>query len=539
MIFPSLSRRTRGKDSCVKSIRLWLGFLLVMLTAAVPAAPYDLLIRHGRVVDGTGNPAFFADVAVKDGRIVALGNITGEVKAQIDARGLIVAPGFIDVHTHADEIEDMPLAENFVRMGVTSLIAGNCGSSVLNVADFFRRLEATHVSVNVATLIGHGTVRAKAMGGSFNRVPTDGELAKMKSLVEQAMKDGAVGLSTGLIYLPGVFAKTEEIVELARIAAAHDGIYASHMRNEGDKIQDALQELFQVAREVHIRAEVSHIKLTGKPNWGHPDAVIAAIEQARAEGLDVTQDQYLYAASSTGLSQLVPESAREGGRFKERLANPKEKARIVAEMKAKLKRGQRKDYAYAMIADYKHDPSLNGLNLAEAAKKARGSASLNAQIELILDIQKNGGASGVFHGLSEDDLQCFLRHPNTMIACDSGLRQFGQGVPHPRGYGNSARALARYVRELQWLRLEDAVRRMTSLPATTFRLQDRGVIREGNWADLVLFDPDKVQDNATFKDPHHYATGFAWVFVNGVAVVKNDEHTGARSGRALRHGATE
>jgi N-acyl-D-amino-acid deacylase len=356
----------------------------------------------------------------------------------------------------------------------------------------------------------------------------------MKALVAQAMKDGAVGLSTGLIYLPGTFARTDEIVELAKVAAEHDGLYATHMRNEGDKIRDALAEVFQVAREARIRCQISHIKLSGKANWGHPDTVLALIEAARAEGLDITQDQYLYTASSTGLSQLVPETAREGDRFKDRLADPSEKAKIVAEMKARLRRGQRKDYSYATIASYRHDPTLNGLSIPEAAKKARGAASLASQIELILDIQAHGGASAVFHSLSEDDLQHFLRHPNTMVACDSGLRKLGEGVPHPRGYGNSARVLARYVRELRVLRLEDAVRRMTSLPAATFRLADRGLVRPGAWADLVVFDPAAVRDNATFKEPHQYATGFVRVFVNGVAVVENDRHTGARPGRALR-----
>jgi N-acyl-D-amino-acid deacylase len=405
------------------------------------------------------------------------------------------------------------------------------------VAEFFRRLEATNISPNVATLIGHGAVRGKVMGGSFMRPPTAEELEQMKAIVEQAMKDGAVGLSTGLIYLPGTFAKTEEIIELAKVVARYDGIYASHMRDEGREILDALNELFRIAREADIRAEISHLKLSGKSSWGQTAKVLAAIERARADGLDITQDQYVYTASSTGLGQLVPEKYREGGKFAERLADAEEKARLIADMKEKLKKVGRENYAYAVIASYKHDPSLNGLNIVEATKKKRGSDSLDDQIELILEIQDYGGASGIFHGISEPDLQQFLRQPNTMFASDSGVRKFQEGVPHPRGYGNDARVLARYVRELKLLRLEDAVRRMTSLPAATFRLKDRGVLREGAWADVVVFDPGKVQDQATFNDPHHYATGFAWVLVNGVPVVKSDEHTGARPGRTLRHGA--
>jgi N-acyl-D-amino-acid deacylase len=509
--------------------------LLLCSVFALTAAEYDVLIHGGRIVDGTGNPAFFADVAIKDGKIVALGKVPRTAEREVDAKGRIVCPGFIDVHTHAEEVDDLPLAENFVRMGVTTIVLGNCGGSVLNVNEFFKRLEATNVSLNVATLVGHGTVRNRVMGGSFMRPPTEDEISRMKALVEQAMKDGAVGLSTGLIYLPGTFAKTEEIIELAKVASAYDGIYASHMRSEGEEIFAALNELFRIAREAKIRAEISHIKLSGKQNWGHPEKVIAAIESARADGLDITQDQYGYTASSTGISQLVPEHAREGGKFNERIADPEQKAKIVAEMKQKLEKGQRTDYSYAMIAEYKANRSLNGLNIVEATRKARDSDSLDEQIELILDIQKNGGASGVFHGINENDLRVFLQHPNTMIASDSGIRRWREGVPHPRGYGNNARVFARYVRDLKVLRLEDAVRRMTSLPASTFRFENRGVLREGNWADVVVFDLEKIQDNATFKEPHQYATGFAHVFVNGAEVVSDDHHTGVRPGQVLRH----
>jgi N-acyl-D-amino-acid deacylase len=518
--------------------------LLALVVASVPSRlqsqTYDVVIRHGRVVDGSGNPAFHADVAVKDGRIAAIGRVPGDAKTEIDAQGLIVAPGFIDVHTHADDVADMPQAENFVRMGVTTIVAGNCGGSTLDVAKLFRTVEQTNVAVNVATLVGHNSVREKAMGGSFDRPPTSQELAQMKALVEQAMKDGAVGFSTGLIYQPGVFAKTDEIVELAKVAAAYDGIYTSHMRHEDNEIYQALDEVFRVAREAGIRAEVSHIKLAGPSAWGQADRVLAYIEKARAEGLDVTQDQYAYTASSTGLSQLVPDWALEGGRneFRKRIADPTQKASMVAQMKKSLRSKGRKDYSYAVIASCRQDKSLDGLNIAEAAKAKRGADSLDDQIETVLDIQANGGASGVFHGMSEDDLKTFMRHPNTMIACDSGLRKLGEGVPHPRGYGNNARVLARYVRELKVLRLEDAIRKMTSLPANTFHFKGRGELREGNWADIVVFDPDKIQDNSTYKDPHHYATGIPYVLVNGVPVIMNNEHTSAKAGQALRHVCT-
>ncbi len=398
---------------------VYLAGLLCSLSFA-RAESYDTIIRGGRIVDGTGNPAYFADVGIKRGRITKIGRIPGQAGTKIDAKG-------------------MTDAENFLRMGVTTIVAGNCGGSALDVGKAFREIERKKVSINFATLIGHNTVRHIAMGGDFDRPPTSEELAKMKSLVEQAMQDGAVGLSTGLIYLPGVFAKTDEIVELAKVASACDGIYASHMRHEDSRIYEALDEVFRIAREAHIRAEVSHIKLAGERSWGQADKVLAYIEKARAEGLDITEDQYAYTASSTGISQLIPDEAFDGGRekFLERLADPAAKEKIVRGMKAMLRNRGREDYAYAVIASYGHDKS-------------------------------NGGASGVFHGMNEDDLQKFMRHPNTMVACDSGLRKPGEGVPHPRGYGNNARVLGRYVRELKTLRLEDAIRKMTSLPASAF-----------------------------------------------------------------------
>jgi N-acyl-D-amino-acid deacylase len=523
-----------------RAIWLLIATWMVLMVSGAPAETYDTIIRHGRIVDGTGNPAFFGDVAITNGRIAAIGRVIGDAKQEIDATGLIVAPGFIDVHTHADEIPDMPHADNFVRMGVTTIVVGNCGSSVEDIGKLFSDLEKTNASLNVATLIGHGTVRGKVMGGSFMRPPTNEELDKMRAMVEKGMKDGAVGMSTGLIYLPGTFAKTEEIIELAKVVSEYDGIYTSHMRDEGTGITKSLNELFRISREAHLRAEISHIKLSGNTAWGHTDEVLAAIDKARAEGLDITEDQYAYTASSTGISQLVPDTAREGGHtnFLNRLADPEKKAKIVAEMKHDLAGHGRKSYEYAVISYYSNDVTLNGLNIVEAAKAKRGHDSLNDQIEMILDIEAHHGASAVFHGMNEDDLQKFLRAPNTMIACDSGLREFGKGVPHPRGYGNNPRILARYVRELHVLKLEDAIRKMTSLPAETFRLKDRGQVREGNWADLTIFNPETVQDNATYKQPHQYATGFEHVLVNGVEVIKHDAHTGATPGMPLRHIAT-
>jgi N-acyl-D-amino-acid deacylase len=403
--------------------------------------------------------------------------------------------------------------------------------------DFFDQLESLTISPNVATLIGHGTLRSRAMRGSFMRPPSDAELEQMKELVRKAMHDGAVGLSTGLIYAPGVFAKTEEIIELAKVAAEFDWIYATHQRSEAAEIFESLREIFRIAREAHIRAEISHIKLSGPANWGRAEAVLQSIERARAEGLDITQDQYVYTASSTGISQLIPDEVKDGGRaeFLQRLEDAGAKGKIVEKMKETLRKRGGVDYAYAVIASYKFEPALNGLNIVEATQLQRDSCSLDDQIETILEIQKNGGATAVFHGMSDDDLQVFMRHPNTMFASDSGVRRLNVEMPHPRGYGNNARVLGLYVREKKALRLEDAIRKMTSLPAQTFRLAERGELRAGKYADLVVFNPETVADHATYKDPHHYATGFKYVFVNGALVVDNDAHTGARPGMILRH----
>lgn len=518
--------------------RFAIGLIAALSTLSVDAADYDVIVAGGRVVDGTGRPAFVADVAIKDGKVAAIGNATGTATTHIDARGLVVAPGFIDVHTHSDSIaEKLPRSEHFLKMGVTSIVAGNCGASKLEIAAFFHEIEAKGVSPNVATLIGHNTVRTKAMGGVFDRAPNDVELTEMKRLVDQAMRDGAVGLSTGLIYLPGTFAKPEEIIALAKVTAPYDGIYASHMRNEGEKILAAIEETLRVAREAHVRTEISHIKLGGEKMWGHTAEVLAVLAKARAEGIEVRQDQYAYTASSTRMRTLIPDEAFDGGpeTFRAILADPARKAALVAKMKQNILGRGRMDYAYAVVASFRGDETLNGLNIVEAARKLRGSDSLDDQIEIILEIERQGGATGVFHGINEDDLQVFMREPLTMIASDSGERVFGDGVPHPRGYGNNARVLGRYVRELHVLTLEDAVRKMTSLPAGHFQLRGRGELKVGNWADVVVFDADKVGDPSTYKDPHHYAVGFAHVLVNGVPVIRDGKHTGAKPGMALRH----
>ncbi len=509
-----------------------------LLTATLSAADFDLLITHARIADGSGGPLVEGSVAVKDGRIAAVGQIQGTASEVIDAGGKVVAPGFIDVHTHSEDICRNPVAENFLRMGVTTIITGNCGHSRTDVAKFFQEIGDSKVALNVATLIGHGSVREQAMGGSFIRAPNDEQLATMKGLVEQAMKDGAVGMSTGLIYVPGSFAKTDELIAMAKVAAANDGIYVSHMRYETTRIFQALEEFIRIAREAKVRAEVSHIKLSGPTAWGKADEVLSVLKKARASGLKITQDQYAYTASSTGLRQTLPDSALEGEHadFVARISDPKKRAEIIAGMAEMRTRQGRKDYSYAVIARCKADPSLNGKTIPEAAKLRRGADTLEDQIELILEIEAQGGASAIFHGMNEDDLQTFLKHPLTMIASDGGPRRLGEDVPHPRSYGNNARVLGRYVRELKLLTLPEAIRRMTSLPAQTFHLKDRGMLKAGAHADIVIFDREKVADPSTFSDPHHYAEGFDHVIVNGGVVIRDGKLTEVRSGGPLRMG---
>jgi len=498
---------------------------------------YDLLITGARVVDGSGSPPRRADVAINAGRIAAMtGTISrASAKEVLDASGLILAPGFIDVHTHADDIWARPRAENFVRMGVTSIVAGNCGGSAADIAAAFERAAQTPASVNFATLIGHNTVR-RAVMGSENRDPTMGEIEKMKALVWKAMADGAVGFSTGLQYVPGTYSKTPEIIELARVAANAGGLYASHMRNEGTALEESVEEALRIGNVSGARVQISHLKVDSPSRWGASEQALALIDGARKRGREVEADQYAYTAASSSLGIRFPSWALEGGQSKitERLNDAATWTRIKGEIRGLLAERGLKDLAFAKIASYRSDPSLNGLSMAEAAGKLKGSTSEDAQLETAREMMLAGGASMVYHFMSDDDVHRIMKHPFVGFASDSGVLTPGAGVPHPRGYGNNARVLGEYVRVRKVISLEEAVRKMTSLPAKHFRFTDRGLVKEGYAADLVLFDPRTVADAATFEKPHAYATGIPHVLVSGVLVVKNGEHTGATPGALLR-----
>lgn len=519
---------------------LALGVLLFERTRAdvqASAPLYDLLITNARVVDGSGNPWFRADVAIKDGRILRIGRVSPEAAARtIDAHGQIVAPGFIDVHTHVESIYNLPAAENFVRMGVTTLVTGNCGGSVTNVAEFLGRIKEKPLTVNLATLIAHGSVRRQVMGLG-DRAPTADELKQMESLVEQGMKDGAVGLSTGLIYVPGTYAETDEIVSLARVAARYGGLYATHMRSEGDKVADAIRESIQIGELAGLPVEISHFKISNKKLWGQSPMTLGLVREARARGLQVTVDQYAYTASSTSLDARLPAWFRAGGfeEAKKRLADKATRERVISDTRELLQKSGFKDYAFAVVASYGPDKSFNGKSIAEITKKVKGKSDVNSQIEQMLEMYEAGGAGMIYHGMDEDDVKRIMQEPFTMIASDSGVRQADESMPHPRGYGNNARVLGRYVRELKLIALEDAVRKMTSLPAQTFGFRDRGLIREGFAADLVIFDENTISDRATFDKPHQFPTGISYVIVNGATVIENEQLMASRPGVALRH----
>lgn len=524
--------------------------LAIAVAAAIVSAPstphaqsapaFDLLIRNGLVVDGTGQPGRVASVGIRNGRIAAVGPLPGATARQtLEARGLVVAPGFIDVHTHVDEIASQPAIPHFVRMGVTTVIAGNCGGSADDVAAAFRTIDGARPAINYATLIGHNTVR-RAVMGTANRQATPDELRQMETLVARAMDAGAVGLSSGLQYVPGTYAATAEIAALARVAGQRGGVYATHMRNEGTTLEAAVAEAIDIAEQARLPLQISHLKVDAPSRWGASARALDMIDAARARGLTVLADQYLYDAASSNLGIRFPSWVLEGGQesITARLNDEATWQKIKAEMRELIRERGLEDYAFARIAEYRTDRALNGLTIPQAAQKVLGNGDLASQQELMRRMLRAGGASMVYHFMSDDDLTRILRHPMVAVASDSGLNVFGEGVPHPRGYGNAVRVLGRYVRDERVIALEEAIRKMTSLPAGQFGFADRGRLAEGLAADMVVFDPKSVGDRATYAEPHQYPSGMVHVLVNGVPVVRDGAQLEARPGQVLRHQRT-
>jgi N-acyl-D-amino-acid deacylase len=509
----------------------------LVFAVCLHAADYDILIRNARVIDGSGNPWFRADVGVRDGRIAEIGRLEGRTGYRtIDAGGKALAPGFIDVHTHIEgDVEKVPTGDNYLRDGVTTVITGNCGGSEVNLGEWFPKIEKLGLGLNVGSLIGHNSVRNAVMG-TANRKATPEEIQKMQALVEQAMRDGAAGFSTGLIYIPGTYSDTEEVVALAKAAAKYGGVYASHMRDEGSKVLQAIEEAVTVGKQAGVPVELSHFKIDNKSIWGDSTKSLALVEKYRQEGVDVVVDQYPYERSSTNLGITLPSWALADGQdaIRTRLADPSVRSRIVDEMQTKLASIGQKDYSYATVAGFPADRSYDGKTIPEIAAMKAKPKTLRGEIDTIFEIIDQGGAQMVYHSMGDEDVERIMRYPNTAFGSDGGIREFGVGKPHPRSYGTNARVLARYVREKHVLTLEDAIRRMTSLPARTFSLKDRGLIKSGMAADLVLFDPARVEDKATFSDPHQYSEGFDVLLVNGKIAVENGQLTEARAGKVVR-----
>jgi N-acyl-D-amino-acid deacylase len=544
-----------------------LPLLATLPACATPEPQYDLLIRNGRVVDGTGAPAVVGSVAIRGDRVAALGPLADATAREIiDATGLVVAPGFINMLSWADE----PLlvdgrSQSDIRQGVTLEVFGEgwsmgplteqmraeqlAGQGDLEFAidwttlgEYLEGLERKGISPNVASFVGATTLRIHEIGYA-DREPTAQELERMTDLVRQAMREGALGVGSSLIYAPAFYARTPELVALVRAAGEFGGMYISHMRSEGSRLLEAIDELIQIAREANVPAEIYHFKAAGRENWEKTDAAIARIEAARREGLRITADVYTYPAGATGLNATMPPWVQEGGydQWVARLRDPATRARVRREMTTPTTEWENFFVGAGpdgiLLSGFKSEAlkPLTGKTLTEVAAM-RGTSPEDTAMDLV--IEDGSRVDAVYFLMSEDNLRKKLRLPWVSFASDSGSMApegvFLRSNPHPRAYGNFARWLGRYVRDEQLVPLEEAIRRMTSLPAENLAIRERGRLAEGYFADVVVFDPATIQDHATFEQPHQYATGVVHVFVNGTQVLRDGEHTGATPGRVVR-----
>jgi len=534
-------------------------------SSRVAAAPaFDVVIRGGTVVDGTGAPAFRADVGLVGDTVTALGEIAPEQgRRVIEATGLHVAPGFIDIHTHSDpDVLAYPTADSRVRQGVTTELAGHCGSSAAplaglgvgerreewkadgidadwtDVASYLARVERAGISVNHALLAGHGTLRSNAIG-DVDRPLSAEEMRAVARALEEALDQGVFGLSTGLEYVPGRYTPPSEIVELSRLVARRGGLYASHIRNEEARLLEAVAEAIEVGRSSGVRVEIAHLKAAGESNWPKQGAALDLLESARRDGIAVLADAYPYTAYSTGLTTFMEGWAREGGTaaILRRFRDPEARARIRREVEAQVNvdPGGWERVVVSRVKTEKNRPVAVGRSLVEIAG-GWGLDPVDAYLRLLEE--EETAVSFVGHGMSPDNVERVLRHPLVMIGSDgSSMAPVGKAAearPHPRSYGTFVRVIGFYARERGTFDLPTAVRKMTSLPADQIGLGDRGRLARGKRADLVVFDAAKVRDTATFDDPHRYPEGIAHVLVNGVPVVERCVHTGARPGRVLR-----
>jgi len=530
---------------------------------------YDLIVRNGDVIDGSGRPAYRADIGVMGDRIVALGGLgEAQAKREIDAAGKAVSPGFIDIHSHSDATVLLaPRMESKLRQGVTLEVTGNCGESAAplrgealedarrslardgdvvigwrSLGEYLDTVERRGIATNYATLVGQGTIRACVIGAAM-RAPGAAELETMRDLVRASMEEGAFGLSSGLIYPPSSYADTEELVALSSAMESYGGFYATHLRSEGDLLLESVQEAFEIGRRAGVAVQLSHHKASGPRNWGKVGESLGMIEKARASGLDVTADQYPYVASSTGLGSILPEWAHDGGapRLVERLRESSSRDRIRAEVAASHEGwddpAASQNWDSVVVSGCRSDPSLEGLGLAEIGRKL-GRHPIDAALDLLAE---NGASvQVVMFTMCEPDVRAVMSSPFVAVGSDSTARApsgpMSGAKPHPRCYGTFPRVIGRYARELGVIPLEEAVRKMTGLPAGRLGLKDRGLLREGAYADLVVFDPAAIADRATFADPHRFPEGISAVLVNGVVAVEGGRQTEALAGKVLRRG---
>jgi N-acyl-D-amino-acid deacylase len=515
--------------------------LCVCITSCAhqPSPQYDLLIKNANIIDGSGGDAYMGDIAINADSIVKIGNL-GETTATliINARGRAVSPGFIDLHSHAErDVLKRPDAENNIRQGVTTILGGNCGGSPGDVEHFFTTLEKNGAALNVGLLIGHNTVRRQVMQRE-NRHATAQEMQAMQSLVDTAMQDGAYGLSSGLIYIPGNFAPPAELQKLATVAHQYGGFYASHMRSESSGVLQAVQETIDVGAAVGVPIHISHHKTSGLSAWGLSVKTLEMIDIHRAAGMDITLDQYPYTASNTNLGVLFPQWSLAGGQkaFIQRMQDPQiqqkirdEVIRIMAEQRSGTELWR------IQISSYSGDPSLEGKTFEQVLQQRELELTMENAAQLAIELQLNGGGRGIYHTMQQEDVERIMRHPATSVASDGRGVEWQKGSPHPRNYGTYPRVLAFYTREKGVLTLPEAVRKMTSLPASRMNLNDRGLLAKDYKADIVIWDPAKIQDNATYVDPHRYSTGIDFVIVNGIPVVIEGVMTGVRPGHALKN----
>ncbi len=498
----------------------------------------DLCITNATLIDGTGSTAVKSDIAINGPDIVRIGDLKNIIgKTNIDAEGLIVCPGFVDLHAHLEPLPLIPSAESAIRMGVTTALGGPDGSSPVRIGKYLDSLDHIGMGINVAYLIGHNAVRAQVMGMEA-RAPTSGELAKMKQLVEDAILEGAYGMSTGLKYLPGAFSEIDEVIELSKVAASHGGIYTSHLREEGLGLLDGVAEAISIADEASIPVVLTHHKAIGQPMWGKSEKTLAMVEQARLQGLDVMVDQYPYTASYTSISVLIPPWSMEGGRYdkfaercQDSILRDSIKAGIVYNIINDRGGG---DLKRIQLAKFNWKPELEGKTLFDWAVAESMEPTPENGAELVIQAQLHRGASAIYHAMSEEDVERIMKHPMTMIASDGRITAFDKGFPHPRVHGTFPRVLGHYARDKGLFSLEEAIRKMTTLPAQRMGLEDRGILKVGAKADVVIFNPDKIIDKATFEKPHQYPEGIHYVIINGDVVLDNGTFFDLRKGIVLR-----